>query len=352
MRADLQVPGRTPDPETGADASGKAGSLLLGSFFKRMLDELYDGVYFVDVERRILYWNKAAEQISGYAAWEVVGRTCFDNILEHTDADGCSLCHRCCPLVISIRSRKAICKRVSLKHKEGHRVVVEVRTSPVADEGGRIVGAVEVFRDAGAELALESAYRSAREMAARDSLTGLANRRCLTAFVSEQLALGSRSDRRFSLILLDVDRFKEINDELGHGAGDRVLAAIGRAILASCRETDLAGRYGGDEFAIILPGTTLDRASGIAERMRAEIAAWCGGEVAGHPAVTASLGLAESLPDDTWDTMLARADAALYEAKRRGRNRVAVSGLHPQGVPYPSDRFAHGSRAAERWRPD
>jgi len=106
---------------------------ILDGFFKKMLDELYDGVYFVNSERRILYWNAAAERLSGYTAAEVVGSLCFDNILDHTEAEGCHLCHERCPLAATMQSRKQLCKRVFLKHKEGNRIAVEVRVSPVMD---------------------------------------------------------------------------------------------------------------------------------------------------------------------------------------------------------------------------
>src|SRR4051794_1047272 len=99
----------------GPVGTDNGASSVLDVFFKKMLDELYDGVYFVDKERRILYWNTAAERLSGYTASEVIGSFCFDNILDHTDSAGCHLCHERCPLVATIESRKQLCKRVYLR---------------------------------------------------------------------------------------------------------------------------------------------------------------------------------------------------------------------------------------------
>ena len=306
---------------------------ILDDFFKKMLDELYDGVYFVDTDRRILYWNAAAERISGYAASEVVGSLCHDNILDHTDSAGCHLCHERCPLVATIQTRKQLCKRVFLKHKEGNRIAVEVRVSPVMDERGRSVGAVEIFRDASLDVALESAYCSARELAQKDPLTGLANRRSLTSFVTEQLLLFSHSGRRFSIIMVDLDRFKAVNDSFGHSAGDRVLAEVSDVLLESSRKMDLAGRHGGEEFMVVLPNTSLEQAATIAERIRAEIEGRNWGASIGISALTASLGVAASCPGDDWDSLISRADAALYEAKEHGRNRVYVSRHRPEIEP-------------------
>jgi diguanylate cyclase (GGDEF)-like protein/PAS domain S-box-containing protein len=312
---------------------------VVEDFFKMMLDELYDGVYFVDGERRILYWNAAAERISGYMASEVVGSYCFDNILDHTDSDGCHLCHDRCPVVATIESRNRVCRRVFLKHRDGSRIAVEVRSSPILDAEGRIVGAVEVFRDARAEIALESAYRSAREMAEKDALTGLANRRSLASFVAAQLSLLTQSGRRFSLMMLDLDHFKRINDTLGHAAGDQVLAEVARILLDSCREMDLAARYGGEEFTIVLPNTTVDQAVTIAERIRTQIQERCFDAARGSIKLSISIGAAEACPGDDWESLLSRTDAALYVAKLEGRNRVHVSRrggeAHPLWQPLP-----------------
>ena len=306
---------------------------ILDGFFKKMLDELYDGVYFVNSGRRILYWNAATERLSGYAASEVVGSLCFDNILDHADSAGCHLCHERCPLAATIETGKQLCKRVFLRHKEANRIAVEVRVSPVIDERGRTIGAVEIFRDAGSDLALESAYSSARELAQKDPLTGLANRRSLASFVSEQLMLFCRSGRRFSVIMVDLDHFKAVNDRFGHTAGDRVLAEIAHVLLESSREMDLAGRDGGDEFAVVLPNTSLEQAATIAGRIRAGIQDRNWGASIGISALTGSLEVADSCPGDDWDSLISRADATLYDAKQHGRNRAHVSRHRPKNEP-------------------
>ncbi len=307
----------------------RGGAFVLDDFFKRMLDELYDGVYFVTPDRCIVYWNAAAERLSGYSASEVMGSYCFDNILDHTDAEGCRLCHDRCPLVATMESRTRNCRRVWLKHRSGDRIAVEIRTSPVLDERGRLLGVVEVFRDAGADVALESAYRSAREQAQKDALTGLANRRSLTAFVTQQLALLGRSARRFSLMMLDLDHFKSINDRLGHAVGDGVLIAVARILRDSCREIDLAARYGGEEFTIVLPATTTEQARAIAERIRTQVQerrfAIDASPEPSPQTLTLSIGIAEAGAGDDWSSLISRADAALYVAKLEGRNRVHAS---------------------------
>ena len=136
-------------------------------FFRELFQHLYDGVYFVDRSRRILFWNRSAEILSGYSAEEVVGNYCSAEILQHCDASGCELCHGACPLQESIDSGEPCCRRVFLRHKDGRRIAVDVHVMPLRDPEDRIIGGVEVFRDASASIALEDAYRKVRELRTR-----------------------------------------------------------------------------------------------------------------------------------------------------------------------------------------
>lgn len=108
--------------------------------FKRIIDSLHDGLYFVDLDRKILYWNKAAEKISGYSAEEVVGKSCYDNILTHVDTEGVSLCMGLCPLAASISDRQPREAEVYMHHKCGHRIPVSVRVSALTDASDNVIG--------------------------------------------------------------------------------------------------------------------------------------------------------------------------------------------------------------------
>src|ERR1022692_586604 len=125
------------------------------SFHEKLLDSLHDGVYFVDRERKILYWNKGAELLTGFSASEVVGRSCFDNILMHVSAGGCSLCLNGCPLGKTIEDGQRRESEIFLRHKLGHRVPVSVRAAPITDNQGTIVGGGEVFSDISAKKHIE-----------------------------------------------------------------------------------------------------------------------------------------------------------------------------------------------------
>lgn len=164
-------------------------------------------------------------------------------------------------------------------------------------------------------------FDETRRLALRDHLTGLANKRLLGIELERNFALAKRYGRPFSLLMLDLDHFKNYNDAHGHLKGDELLGAVAAAITSSLRETDLAARYGGEEFCVLLPETGLENAAVVAGKIREAVKA---GAV-----ITASIGAASfdaemSGPEE----LLEAADKALYKAKEKGRDRVVASGLN------------------------
>ena len=177
-------------------------------------------------------------------------------------------------------------------------------------------------------------HREAREAATRDPLTGAATRALLEDTLEREVKLVHRHGDALALLMIDVDRFKGINDRFGHPAGDRCLATIAECISHRIRSSDILFRYGGEEFCVLLPRTGVRGARRLAERVRTAVDALRipAGEGTIHP--TISLGVSAVVPGDRAAELLAKADAALYRAKRNGRNRVSaagrsVSGRHP-----------------------
>jgi diguanylate cyclase (GGDEF)-like protein len=162
-----------------------------------------------------------------------------------------------------------------------------------------------------------------------DALTQLANRRQFMEATDREVATARRHGRPLAAVMVDIDRFKQVNDTWGHQVGDDVIRAVAARLRLHSREVDLAGRYGGEEFALVLPDVG-DAAGAIAERLRTEVAGAPVETAAGPVPVTISLGVAYLQATDTGAApLLARADECLYRAKRGGRNRVVV---HPSRV--------------------
>lgn len=291
---------------------------------KSIVDNLADGVYYVEPDRTIRYWNHGAERLSGYRASEIVGRRCFDNILAHVDAQGNSLCHSTCPLAASMHDGEAREVTIWLRHSEGYRKPVRVRTAAVRDGAGNIIGGVETFSDATAVVrATEDADR-ARQEALTDELTGLPNRRMFDAALRGRLENMGRYGWQFGLLVVDIDNFKAVNDQHGHAFGDAVLAGVAKTIQGAVRVGDMVARWGGEEFAVLVEASDGAGLAETAERVRALVEQSEIRHDARTLTVNVSAGGSLAAPDDTAESLFERADGALYSAKRDGRNRTAI----------------------------
>ena len=164
-------------------------------------------------------------------------------------------------------------------------------------------------------------FSQVQRLATTDGLTGIANRRHFTELATRQLGLAVRHNRPLAAAMLDIDHFKKINDTFGHGIGDEVIKAVAAILEGAIRETDVLGRLGGEEFAIILPEADGDPVE-IADRLRLAIADTTVTAPSGPVRFTTSVGVAELKPDDTLDSLLRRADEGLYRAKDGGRNQT------------------------------
>jgi diguanylate cyclase (GGDEF)-like protein len=193
----------------------------------------------------------------------------------------------------------------------------------VAELQLRLNREAEHLREVNARL--EVANRQLASVALTDSLTGLPNRRHLLETLSQEWARAARHHGHFALVFVDLDHFKRINDERGHDAGDIVLERVARVLRRQVRAEDTVGRFGGEEFLILCPGSGLESAMVIAERIRSRLAAERFNIGGSSWTITASFGVAAAIPSAAptdWDETLRRADAALYQAKHSGRDRV------------------------------
>jgi diguanylate cyclase (GGDEF)-like protein len=172
-------------------------------------------------------------------------------------------------------------------------------------------------------LKLKEAYKRIEELAELDELTGSFNRGCIMRMLDDEIARAHRSKVPCSISLIDLDWFKRINDTYGHPTGDEVLRTFAITVFANIRNIDRFGRYGGEEFLLVLPDTPEDGAARILDRLRAIVADLDWSAFSPGMRVTISAGVATLRPVETADTFLARADNALYAAKARGRNRIA-----------------------------
>ncbi|MGE5403535.1 MAG: diguanylate cyclase [Candidatus Saccharibacteria bacterium] len=294
------------------------------NFFKQLIDHIADGVYYVDRNRTITYWNKGAEAITGYTADEVVGRKCSDNLLMHVSEQGQALCTDLCPLLDTINGGIIGEVNVYLHHKNGHRVPVRVKSAPIQDDEGKVIGAVEVFAENTARVAALERVRELEQVAFLDPLTNLANRRYGESFLESRFNEFHRYNMRFGILSLDIDHFKNVNDAYGHDFGDKVLQMVANTMASNIRSYDLACRWGGEEFNIILSDVNADLMKYIAEKLRVLISQSCIEHETEMINVTISIGGTLVQEGDTPESLLKRADDLMYQSKTNGRNQVTI----------------------------
>jgi len=283
------------------------------------LNSIGDAVMTTDTQGNVTYLNAEAEGLTGWTRAEAFARPLAE-VFDVTD--GLTGQHAQDPSRLAIEHNKKVRLKGNyiLVGRDGNETAIEHSAAPIHDRQGRILGSVIVFRDV---IVSRERRLQMLHLAEHDALTDLPNRLLLNDRLARSIALARRYDRRLAVLFLDCDRFKHINDTLGHAVGDQVLRSIARRLTTCVRESDTVSRHGGDEFLILL--TELDSpadAGLIGEKIVSSLAE--PHLVAGHELqLTASVGIA-LYPEDGQDaqTLIMRADTAMYHAKNTGRNRV------------------------------
>ncbi len=312
--------------------------LAQGDLFKILLDNLYDGVYAIDAERKIVFWNKAAERLTGYSADEVVGKPCREQVLMHVDDRGNNLCDiRMCPASKAMTAHQPSEEELYLHHKDGYRIPVISRITPLREADGSIIGAIEVFSDNTSARRARQTIDELRKLALLDPLTRLGNRRYADTILRARLDELKRYGWPFGVMFIDLDHFKEINDQHGHDTGDKVLKMVATTLSHSVRYLDTITRWGGEEFLAIIGNIyKAELLQAIAEKCRRLVEQSSLDAGTDIIRVSVSIGASLALPEDTPETLLKRADELLYKSKTDGRNRVCVSfedSRHPETMP-------------------
>ncbi len=297
--------------------------LTIGSY-KRIIENLHDGLYILNRDRVITFWNKAAEQISGFRADEVVGKPCSANILTHIDSEGNNLCTRMCPVAATLSDGRPREAEVYLHHKNGHRIPVSVRVSKLTDKDGNIIGAVELFKDISNQAANAARVKELEKLAFLDGLTQLANRNYIQRVIQSRFEEMKRFKIPFGILFIDVDHFKKFNDSYGHAVGDVVLKSVAKTLVASSRPFDLYGRWGGEEFVGVMYNITGDDLGLLGNRLRLLVESSYIIHENQKLHVTISIGATVADEKDTLNTLINRADTLMYRSKSAGRNCLTI----------------------------
>ena len=307
---------------------GKSASLpnVAASVFQaKLLDNMYDAVVFVDVRGIVGLWNHGAERLTGIPGSVVRQRKWNPEILNLADEKNRLISEADCPVLIAIQSGVQSLRRLSVCGRNNRCISVDSHAIPVISEDGVTQGAILMLHDASSEISLEQRCQTLAEKATRDPLTQVANRAEFDRVHAMFVAAHQQQQVPCSLLMCDLDHFKQVNDNYGHQAGDEAIKSMASILKGACRAGDLVARYGGEEFVMLFADCDNMAATGRAEQIRKSLAQTSQAKM-NNRCVTASFGVTEIQPGDTPETMLRRADRALLMAKSNGRNQVVQLG--------------------------
>lgn len=292
-------------------------------FYRAILDTIQEGIYFVDLDRRIVFWNRGAEQLTGYLSQEVIGRQCQDNILLHADEHGNVLCHRGCPLAATAADGKPRKTILFVRHKEGHRIPVWVAARPLFSPAGEIAGAVEVFSYQPVSL-LSPQLATPDNLAAEPRAEWYENPESLEIRAERTLLALRQRGRPTGLLYLEIDNFRRLDYRYGRDAERKTIQVVSKTLCLSLRAEDAGGLWRPGAFLLLFETDNLNSLVRAADRLKNLIGATCFPWWENTVLITASVGATLLQPMDTMASAVSRAQQLAAAAAGQGGNRVAA----------------------------
>ncbi len=301
-------------------------TLLKEEYYKNLLDNLYHGIACFDTDRKVIFWNKSAERLTGYAKKKVLGKLACEEVLVYLDKRGMRKKEDSCPIELTMADGKSRQTEFFFKHNNGQYISASANILPIKDPQGRIHGVVQVFSDNTPEIAVQKAIEKLEKQAMIDPLTGLANRRYIDKILDNKINEAQRYGIKFGLLFIDIDHFKAVNDKYGHDVGDKVLQMAANTMSSVIRTSDILGRWGGEEFVAVVLNVEEEKLLGVAEKLRISMEKARMENKGTQIKVTISIGATMSNPQnkDTKEKLLKRADDLMYTSKIKGRNQVSL----------------------------
>jgi PAS domain S-box-containing protein/diguanylate cyclase (GGDEF)-like protein len=278
-----------------------------------VLNGMQTGVYLVDRERRILFWNDGAERITGYHRHEVIGRRCADDLLVHCDTEGALLCGDKCPLAATMHDGNRRQAELFVRHRNGHRLPVYVRSQPIRNDRGEIIGAAEIFDVQTVLHRVEQRCEPADERCSLDERTGVPDHEFTVAYLRAKLKRAAGQGIAFGVLRIELQNLDRIMAMRGRDAAQALLVPLAATLKNTLRVSDYIGAWGEYQFLVVMNSLCGTSPVEMAQRLR-RIAAtssiqWWGDKLT--PAIDAEA--TTSHPGDTVETLLARVRASQRE---------------------------------------
>ena len=294
------------------------------NLFRSVLEHLHMAVYVVGRDGKIVFWNDGAERITGYLRQDVIGRVCSDNFLGEADGDENELSGPFARVAAAPRDGKALQAQVSLRHKSGHRIPVQLWAFPIHNAQGVVVGAAETFEESIAVADWDRRQNKLATYGCLDQASGVLNHGMIQSHLREHLGMFAEHPVPFSLLCIQIDGLEKIQLRDGPAAIASVLRVMGQTLENTLRPTDFLGRWQENEFLAILTECSSSEITRAAERLRrmagASKIAWWGDRLP----VTISLGGTAVKAGDSPEAIVIRAEYALHESIAHGGNCSTV----------------------------
>ena len=326
--ADQILPWQAPstNPSTPAVALSSAPEEQSCSWFEeKLIEAMLDGVVFVDAQAKITLWSKGTERLTGVTSEAAVGRILTPTLLDMCTQTDHRIDDSACPVAKSLITSTQLRQRLLVMGRQGKHVAIDLHAIPVHSPDAVLQGATVLLHDAQPEASLEEKCEALHAEVTKDPMTKVANRAEFDRMLALFIEAHKQAKLPCSLIMCDIDHFKNVNDTYGHQAGDEAIIAMANLLSTLSRSGDLVARYGGEEFAVLCADCTNADGARRAEQFRRKLAETQFASL-GNKRITASFGVTELQAGDTPETMLRRSDRALLMAKEQGRNQVLQLG--------------------------
>lgn len=330
-----------------AECNSSATKLDL-MFADCLLDNLRDGVVVVDTNCVIRTWNKASEVMTGIIRQHSLGTQFTPSVLNLSDESGKTICDTASPFEECLKTGKTIKAEYRIVGRSGREVKAEFKIVPVGVQTGKALGAVVFIQDTSVQLDLQRQLKDLYEMSMLDPLTKVANRSEFERVLNQYVRAHHSTDFECSLIICDIDFFKQINDTYGHNVGDQALISFAQLLKQFVRTNDIVARYGGEEFVILCANCDINAAIERAEEIRSTLTK-TPQQMLNGKCITASFGVAQLKKVDSPTDFFVKADQALLNAKETGRNKV-VSANSNDGSNLQLENAEAKSLAGVKWR--
>jgi diguanylate cyclase (GGDEF)-like protein/PAS domain S-box-containing protein len=297
----------------------------MSDIYQEILNQMHEGVYYCSKDRKITFWNKAAEKITGYTKGDMLDSYCYNNYLQHIDESGEILCKRACPLAETIKTGQPSERKLFLHHKDGHRVPVTVRITPTYNNKKEIDGAIEVFTEQSNRLEILKDLSNEGKKEFIDEETGFTNHKFANIRLEKRIDRWKEIKVPFAIFFISVDNIDDIEKNLGKKIAQKSLVMTAKSINNALSPIDLLCRWENNEFLVIAPNVNLETIKNIGDKIKLFIQNSWIYEKNGSVSVKTSIGCSHTQKiDDAIEDIISRAKDALEASKKLNNSTVVM----------------------------